>query len=95
MLSNCAYFKPRYGKKTNEHLDTGIVFKDFEIPFFEEAKEMIRNFHLQLKEVHSIGWDITITPDGPCIIEGNDNWEISALQVTNHGMRKEYEQYMK
>ena len=62
---------------------------------FEEAKEMVRNFHLQLKEVHSIGWDITITPDGPCIIEGNDNWEISALQVTNHGMKKEFEQYMK
>lgn len=35
------------------------------------------------------------TPEGPCIIEGNDNWEISALQVTNHGMRKEYERYMK
>lgn len=94
-LGEWAYYKPGYGKKVKEHPDTGIVFKDFEIPFFEEAKEMIRNFHLQLKEVHSIGWDITITPDGPCIIEGNDNWEISALQVTNHGMRKEFEQYIK
>lgn len=94
-LREWAYYKPGYGKKTKEHPDTGIVFKDFEIPFFNETKEMIRNFHMQLKEVHSIGWDITITPDGPCIIEGNDNWEISALQVTNHGMREEYEKYMK
>ena len=74
---------------------TGVVFKDFEVPFFNETKEMIRKFHMQLKEVHSIGWDITITPEGPCIIEGNDNWEISALQVTNHGMREEYNKYMK
>lgn len=94
-LREWAYYKPGYGKKTKEHPDTGVVFKDFEVPYFNEAKEMIRNFHMQLKEVHSIGWDITITPTGPCIIEGNDNWEISALQVTNHGMKIEYEKYMK
>lgn len=94
-LGEWAYYKPGYGEKTRVHPDTGVVFKDFEIPFFNETKEMIRKFHMQLKEVHSIGWDITITPDGPCIIEGNDNWEISALQVTNHGMREEYERYMK
>lgn len=93
-LREWAYYKPGYGKKVQSHPDTGVVFKDFEIPYFEETKEMIRNIHMQLKEVHSIGWDITITPEGPCIIEGNDNWEISALQVTNHGMRKEFEQYM-
>lgn len=93
-LREWAYYKPGYGKKTQSHPDTGVVFKDFEIPFFNEAKELIRAYHMQLKEVHSIGWDITITPEGPCIIEGNDNWEISALQVTNHGMRKEFEQYM-
>ena len=93
-LAEWAYYKPGYGKKTQVHPDTGVVFKDFEIPFFNEAKELIKSFHRQLKEVHSIGWDITITPDGPCIIEGNDNWEISALQVTNHGMKKEFERYM-
>ena len=93
-LREWAYYKPGYGKKTQSHPDTGVVFKDFEVPFFNEAKELIRAYHMQLKEVHSIGWDITITPEGPCIIEGNDNWEISALQVTNHGMRKEFEQYM-
>lgn len=93
-LSEWAYYKPGYGKKTREHPDTGVVFKDFEIPYFEEAKDLIRRIHSQLKDVHSIGWDITITPDGPCIIEGNDNWEISALQVVSHGMRKEFEQYM-
>lgn len=92
-LREWAYYKPGYGKKTQAHPDTGVVFKDFEVPFFNETKELIRNIHMQLKDVHSIGWDITITPDGPCIIEGNDNWEISALQVTNHGMKKEYEKY--
>lgn len=93
-LREWAYYKPGYGKKTQVHPDTGVVFKNFEIPFFKETKQLIKDYHMQLKEIHSIGWDITITPDGPCIIEGNDNWEISALQVTNHGMKKEFEQYM-
>ena len=93
-LKEWAYYKPGYGKKTQSHPDTGVIFKDFEIPYFNETKELVCNIHKQFKEVHSIGWDITITPEGPCIIEGNDNWEISALQVTNHGMKKEFEQYM-
>lgn len=93
-LKEWAYYKPGYGKKTQVHPDTGVVFKDFEIPYFNETKELVCNIHKQFKEVHSIGWDITITPNGPCIIEGNDNWEISALQVTNHGMKKEFEKYM-
>ena len=94
-LREWGYYKPGYCKKTCIHPDTGVVFKDYKIPFFEETKTLIKYTHSLFKEVHSIGWDITITPEGPCIIEGNDNWEISALQVTNHGMRKEFEQYMK
>lgn len=93
-LKEWAYYKPGYGKKVLEHPDTGVVFKDFEIPFFDETIALVKKFHLMLKDVHSIGWDITITPDGPCIIEGNDNWEISALQVTNHGMKKEFVELM-
>ena len=94
LLREWAYYKPGYGKKTNIHPDTGIAFKGYQIPFFSETKALIKYAHSLFKDVHSIGWDITITPDGPCIIEGNDNWEISALQVTNHGMRSEYEKYM-
>lgn len=93
-LKEWAYYKPGYGKKVQEHPDSGVVFKDFEIPFFEETIALVKKFHHMLKNVHSIGWDITITPDGPCIIEGNDNWEISALQVTGHGMIKEFEELM-
>lgn len=89
-----AYYKPGYGEKTRKHPDTATVFKDFEIPFFFETVELLKRFHSMLKNVHSIGWDVTITPTGPCIIEGNDNWEISALQVTNYGMKREFQKYM-
>lgn len=93
-LMEWAYYKPGYGKKVREHPDTGVVFKDFELPYFDETIDLVKKIHLMLKDVHSIGWDITITPNGPCIIEGNDNWEISALQVTGHGMKKEFKELM-
>lgn len=94
-LGEWGYYKPGFGLKTNIHPDSGVIFKDYEIPFFAEAKDLVQRYHMRLKNVHSIGWDIAITPEGPCIIEGNDNWEISVVQVANHGMKKEFELYMK
>ena len=93
-LQEWAYYKPGYGTKVKVHPKSGIIFKDYELPFFEEAKIMISKYHRLLPNVHSIGWDIAILPDGPCIIEGNDNWEISPMQLIHGGMRKEFETLM-
>jgi hypothetical protein len=50
-------------------------------------------FHGHLKQIHSIGWDIAITKDGPCFIEGNDNWEISGVQICSKGLNEEFKDY--
>lgn len=47
-------------------------------------------FHTFLPSIHSIGWDIAITKDGPCFVEGNDNWEVSLVQICSHGLAKEF-----
>ena len=92
-LREFGFYKPGYGTKTNVHPDTHVVFNGYQIPYFTEAVEMAKLFHYYIKGVHSIGWDIAITPQGPCFIEGNDNWEISLMQVCNHGLKKEFNQY--
>lgn len=81
--------KPPYGTKTKTHPDTGVVFADFTIPFFKEAKEQAVFLHSKLDGIYSIGWDIAITEDGPLFIEGNDNWELQAIQRTHGGLKKE------
>lgn len=68
-------FKPGYGLRTEKHPDTGITLKDFQIPFFNESVELARKLHTYLYGIHSIGWDIAITPHGPVFIEGNDDWD--------------------
>lgn len=58
----------------DRHPDTGVAFDGYPLPFVGEALAVARAFHDDIPRVHSIGWDIAITPAGPCVIEGNDNW---------------------
>jgi len=81
----------RYPEKiVNKHPDTTIEFKDFEIPFYKEAIEMSKALHRFFYHIHSIGWDIAITENGPCFIEGNDNWGLP-FQGLTRGLKADFE----
>ena len=84
------FFKQHIAKKTTIHPDTGIKFKDVQIPYYQEALEMALHLHTMMSEIPSIGWDIAITPIGPCFIEGNDNWEIGIMQACNGGLKDKW-----
>jgi hypothetical protein len=82
-LFKCFYGKPGYGARTvQRHPDSGVLFEGFEVPFYREAVEMAKAIHRRLYGLRSIGWDIAIGPDGPIVIEGNDNWELTQTPVT-------------
>lgn len=89
-LRKYGFYKPSFGTKATQHPDTHVVFENYSIPFFAEAVNMAIQFHMHLHEIHSIGWDIAITESGPCFIEGNDNWEISLVQICSKGLQKEF-----
>lgn len=91
-LNRYGFQRPEFGGRREAHPDTGLVFNQFAIPFFKEAVEKALYFHSMLKDIHSIGWDIAITPEGPIFIEGNDNWEITISQAANRGLKKEFEE---
>lgn len=88
-LGKWGYFKPQYGKKTIHHPDTNVVFEGFRIPYYNEAIDVCLSYHQRLKNVYAIGWDVAITEDGPILIEGNDNFEISLHQAVDRGLKKE------
>lgn len=92
-LREYGFYKPSYGTKTSTHPDTGIKFKDYKIPYIKESIVLAKKFHSYFPDIHSIGWDIAITENGPCIIEGNDNWEISLQQIGSHGLQHEFKEY--
>jgi hypothetical protein len=81
--------KPQFGTLVSVHPDTGVVFKDFKIPYYEDAVKLVCQAHTFFYNVRSIGWDVAISELGPVIIEGNDNWEITSIQAIYGGKKKE------
>lgn len=92
MLRKYGFYKPYFGRKADKHPNTGVIFEGIKVPFWKQLLEKAILFHEKLRDIHSIGWDIGITQDGPVFIEGNDNWEISFLQACNGGLKKEYKE---
>ena len=54
-----------------EHPITHFPFKDTDIPYMKEAISMVSEAALLIPEIRYVGWDVAITPTGPCLIEGN------------------------
>lgn len=74
------------GTKVDRHPETSVRFEGLKVPDYDKALALALRAHECLPQVKSIGWDMAFTPDGPVIIEGNDNWEIAPSQIVNGGL---------
>ncbi len=59
------------GQVFEKHPLSGTKIKDFELPFFEDAKKMCEEAAKLSENVRYVGWDVAFTPDGPTLVEGN------------------------
>ncbi len=83
-----------------EHPITKVKFKGFRIPYWNRIYQMLREATTVMTNVGYVGWDIAITPNGPVIIEGNNDpgYEWMQLRMINPsgiGKKKEYEFLLK
>ena len=90
ILREFGFAHDAFGGKLSAHPLTDVIFKDYQLPYWNEVKELVINAHKQFYELESIGWDIVITPNGPVILEGNDDWEIGGPQDTSGGLKKRW-----
>lgn len=63
------------------HPCTHQRIKGFQIPFWAETIEMVRELAALNSGLRSVGWDIAITNNGPELIEGNRFWDVHLFQV--------------
>jgi len=56
------------------HPITGIPIIGFQVPYWNECKQLAINAALKHTQNRSIGWDIVVTENGPGLIEGNHDW---------------------
>ena len=68
-----------------EHPVSHVKFDGFQIPCFEEAKEMVLKASLESDKILVVGWDVAISKDGPVIIEGNRRPGFDIVQVLSGG----------
>lgn len=79
----CQYPK---GRVFEWHPLTGSVFLGFQIPFWEDLTAVAARAQRVFHHVKSVGWDIAVTPTGPVIIEGNQDWGTNGIQAANGGL---------
>ena len=83
------------GGKYDVHPASGTVFKGFELPDWEQLKDLIFSSAAEVPQIKFIGWDLAHTKDGWVIVEGNENCYIIALQqIRDKGMKDTFENLM-
>ncbi|MDG5814706.1 sugar-transfer associated ATP-grasp domain-containing protein [Chitinispirillales bacterium ANBcel5] len=71
------YFLNRY----NKHPNTNFIFDSYQIPFFNEVKEIVKRAARCFPKIRSIGWDVAISEEGPVVIEGNSDYSLQMPQT--------------
>ncbi len=61
----------KQGNTYKEHPKTGTPIVGFEVPYWEEAKQMCIDAAQKVPQMRFVAWDVAITNDGPRFIEGN------------------------
>lgn len=68
----------------------------FQIPYWKETLEILKNASKLVPEIHLVGWDVAITPFGPSLIEGNESFDSALLQywqaADEQGVKKQFEE---
>lgn len=76
-----ARYRDPHRPPESHHPLTRIAFAGFQVPFFQAALALCQETALRLPDIATISWDVAILPQGPCLIEGNHNWNAHILQI--------------
>jgi hypothetical protein len=66
---------------------TETPFVGFRLPYWSEVKDLALRAAAAFPWVRSVGWDIAISERGPVLVEGNERWAVSLVQMAApHGL---------
>lgn len=83
------------GRRYKTHPDSGIEFKGFCVPEWEEMKKLCSKLAAKIPEVKFIGWDMAYSKNGWVVVEGNSLSEAIGMQSTfERGIRNTISEYL-
>lgn len=68
-----------------QHPVTKTVFLNFTIPYFSQAKDLIRRAAGLMPDLRLVGWDVAIGESGPVLIEGNSDYDNTGNDLAEDG----------
>lgn len=74
------------------HPNSGIKIKGIQIPKWDDLVEMVDELMKRLPEYGYIGWDLVLTPNGWCVMEGNYAGEFTFQLINGRGYKREFEE---
>lgn len=89
----------KQGNTFTQHPITGTPILGFQVPFFQEAKAMCLEASKRIPQMRFIAWDVAITSQGPCFIEGNSFPSHAVPQFSAHypdgiGIMREFREFI-
>lgn len=61
-------------KDYEKHPGTEAYMPGFQLPYWQDVKDCVRQGMDRVPSLGYVGWDVSVTPDGPELIEGNYHW---------------------
>lgn len=87
-MRDVAYKLPESGGKSFfKHPTSGFVFKGGKLPLSEEVIKLVSEAARVFDDKEIIGWDVAFTPEGPILLEANDNPHIVVMQISCNGLK--------
>ena len=77
------------GVEFEYHPTSGVKFDGFQIPYFQEAVDMVLRACLESDKILVVGWDVAISENGPLLIEGNRRPGFDLVQMLDGRGRKD------
>lgn len=83
-----------HGGRYERHPDSGIVYKGWQVPQYEELKALTAELlHALPSHPRYVAFDFALTPKGWVLVEGNYNGQFVGQMADHLGVRKEFLKY--
>ena len=80
------------------HPVSGLATKGFQIPHWDKVLAVTEEAARRLEGVGMVGWDVAVTQDGVCLIEGNSEASYQIIQLPyvedGIGMKKIFDRFL-
>jgi hypothetical protein len=79
-----AYSYHPISRSFDKHPVTDAQIKGCTLPDWQRALALALRAHQHVPAYVFLGWDVALTPDGPCLLEGNAGWDVLSMQKPAH-----------